>query len=90
MSAQQADAGVLAMSNLNKFLDQLQRRQFVYCDGVEVLFCAFGDSAFNLEMQCIQSCYREFCRGAELDDARLKCNAAMRAARIPIKKIMEW
>jgi hypothetical protein len=87
--AQRADAGVLAMSNLNEFLVQLQHGRFVYCDGAEVLFGAFEDSAFNLGLQCIQSCYREFCPGAELDDARSKCNTAMRATRILIKKIME-
>ncbi len=76
------------MSNLNKFLVQLQREQFVNRDGAEVLF-DFGDSAFNLGLQCIQSSYREFYRGAELDNARSMCNAAMRAARIPIKKNME-
>jgi hypothetical protein len=90
VSARQADAGLLGMSNLNEFIVQLQRGWFVNCDGVEVLFCAFGDSAFNLGMQCIQSCYREFHCGAELDDARSKCNSAIRAARIPIEKIMEW
>ncbi len=77
---------MLAMRNLNKFLVQLQRGKFVNRDSAEVLFCALGDSAFNLGMQCTQSCYHEFHHGAELDDVRLKCNAAMRAARIPIKK----
>jgi hypothetical protein len=78
---------MLAMSSLNKFLIQLQRGRFIYRDGTEVLFGAFGDSAFNLGMQCIQSSYWGFHCGAKLDDARLKCNAAMRATRIPIKKI---
>jgi hypothetical protein len=78
------------MSNLNKFLVRLWCRRFIICKGTEALFCGFGDSVFNLGMQCIQSCYREFHHGAELEDAQLKCNSAMRAARIPIKKIMEW
>jgi hypothetical protein len=81
---------MLAMSNLNEFLVQLQHGGFVYHDGTEVFFCALGDSAFNLGMQGIQSCYRKFHRGAKLEDAGSKCNTAMRAARIPIKKIMEW
>jgi hypothetical protein len=74
------------MSNLNEFLVQLQRCRFVDRDGAEILFCAFGDSAFNLGMQCIQSCYCEFHRGAELEDSRSKRNTAMRAARIPNEK----
>jgi hypothetical protein len=70
---------------LNEFLIQLQHGWFVNRKGVEVFFCGFGDSAFNLGMQCIQSCYHKLRHGAELDDARLKCNAAMRATRIPIE-----
>jgi hypothetical protein len=43
VSARQADTGVLAMSNLNKFLVQLQRGQFVNQEGAEILFCGFGN-----------------------------------------------
>jgi hypothetical protein len=68
--ARRADAGVLAMSNLNVFLIELQRGRFVTRAGDEVFFCGFGDSAYNLGLQCIQSYYREFNRGAGLDDAR--------------------
>jgi hypothetical protein len=90
MSARKADAGMLAMSNLNEFLVQLQRGQYINQAGAEVLFYRFGNSAFNLGMQCIQSCYPKFNRGAKLDDARANCNAAMRSARIQIEKNMGW
>jgi hypothetical protein len=63
MSAQQADAGVLAMSNLNKFLVELQRGCFITQPGAEVYFCGFGDSVFNLGLQAIQSYYRKFNHG---------------------------
>ena len=86
VSAQRADAGVLAMGNSNEFLVELQRGRFITGAGDEVFYCAFGDSAYNLGLECIQSYYREFNRGAGLDDARARCNAAMRSARITIKK----
>jgi hypothetical protein len=86
MSARRADAGVFAMSNLNVFLIELQRGRFVTRAGDDVFFCGFGDSAYNLGLQCIQSYYREFNHGAGLDDARARCNAAMRSARIVIEK----
>jgi hypothetical protein len=74
------------MSNLNKFLVELQRGRFCTQAGTEVYFCGFGDSAFNLGLQAIQSYYHEFNRGAELDWPRARCNEAMRLARIVIKK----
>jgi len=86
VSARRADAGVLAMGNLNEFLVELQRGRFITGAGDEVFFCAFGDSAYNLGLECIQSYYREFNRGAGLDDARARCNAAMRSVRITIEK----
>ena len=67
MSARQADAGVLVMSNLNKFLVELQCRRFCTQAGSEVYFCGVGDSAFNLGLQAIQSYYSEFNHGAELN-----------------------
>ena len=48
MSAWRADAGVLAMSNLNAFLVELQRGQFSTLAGADVFFCPFGDSSDNL------------------------------------------
>ncbi len=84
--ARRADAGVLAMSNLNEFLVKSQRGCFFTEAGEEVYYCGFGDGTFNLGLQCLQSYYREFNRGAELDDARARCNAAMRSARIAIEK----
>ncbi len=49
-------------------------------------FCSFGNSTFNLGLQCIQSYYRKFNRGADLNFPQAKCNKAMRLARIGIKK----
>ena len=37
-------------------------------------------------MQCIQSYYRDFAGAAQLDGARRKCNASMRAARVTVEK----
>jgi hypothetical protein len=90
VSTQCADAGMLAMSNLNKFLLQLQRGCSVTLAGAEVIFSGFGDSPFNLGLQCIQSYYKEFHCSAVLDGARAKCNEAMRSARISIKKNTAW
>jgi hypothetical protein len=53
MSAQQSDAGVLTLGNLNKFLVELQRGRFCTQAGTEVYVCGFGDSAFNLGLQGI-------------------------------------
>jgi hypothetical protein len=86
VSARRADAGVAAMSNLNAFLVLIQRGQFFSPAGTEVLFSAFGDCAFNLGHQCIQSYYRAFGAGAQLTDAQKRCNAAMRSARITVEK----
>jgi hypothetical protein len=86
VSAWRANAGIVAMSNLNTFLVLIQRGQFFSPAGAEVLFSAFGDCAFNLGDQCIQSYYRAFAAGVQLTDAQKWCNAAMRSARITIKK----
>jgi len=64
VSARRADTGVAAMSNLNAFLVLIQRGQFFSPAGTEVLFSAFGDCAFNLGHQFIQSYYRAFGAGA--------------------------
>ena len=74
------------MSNLNGFLVELQRGCFITQAGAEVYFCSFGDSAFNLGLQAIQPYYREFNCGAELDWPQVRCNKAMRSARIAIEK----
>jgi hypothetical protein len=78
------------MSNLNKFLVELQCGRFCTLAGAEVYFCGFGDSAYNLGLQAIRSYYREFNHGAELDWPRAKCNKAMRTARIVIEKKTAW
>ena len=74
------------MSNLNAFLALIQQGQFFSPARTDVLFSAFGDCAFNLGHQCIQSYYRAFWAGAQLTDAQKQCNAAMRSARITMKK----
>ncbi len=86
VSARWADAGVLRMSNLNEFLVDVQHGRFATAAGDEVFYSAFGDLAFNLGMQCIQSYYRDFAGAAQLDGARRKCNASMRAARVTVEK----
>jgi hypothetical protein len=86
VSAQRADAGVAAMSNLNAFLVLIQQGQFFSSTRTEVLFSAFGDCAFNLVHQCIQSYYRAFGAGAQLTDAQKRCNAVMRSACITVEQ----
>jgi hypothetical protein len=55
VSAQRADAGVLAMRNLIKFLVQLQQGCFITLAGAEVIYWGFGNLTFKLGLQCIQS-----------------------------------
>jgi hypothetical protein len=55
------------MSNLNEFLVELQRGRFRTRAGAEVYFCGFGDSAYKLGLQAIQSYYHKFNHGAKLD-----------------------
>jgi hypothetical protein len=86
VSARRADAGIAALSNLNAFLALIQQGQFFSPARTDVLFSAFGDCAFNLGHQCIQSYYCAFWAGAQLTDAQKQCNAAMRSARITMKK----
>jgi hypothetical protein len=76
VSARRADPGVLAISNLNSFLLMIQQGQFATADGGEVIYSVFGDSAFNLGMQCILGYYRSFQAGGELSDSEKKCNSA--------------
>ena len=89
VSARRADAGVLAMSNLNAFLVELQRGKFSTLTGAEVFFCAFGDSAYNLGLQCIQSYYQEFRQARPMMpelDAMRRCEQQELLSR----KIMAW
>ena len=74
------------MLNLNAFLVLIQRGQFFSPTRTEVLVSAFGDCAFNLGYQCIQSYYRAFGAGVQLSDEQKQCNAAMRSARITAEK----
>jgi hypothetical protein len=70
VSAWRADASIAAMSNLNAFLVLIQRGQFFSPAGAEVLFSAFGDCAFNLGHQCIQSYYHAFAAGVQLTNVQ--------------------
>ena len=54
----------------------IQQGQFATADGGEVIYSVFGDSAFNLGMQCILGYYRSFQAGGELSDSEKKCNSA--------------
>ncbi len=85
VSACRADAGVLSISNLNSFLVLVQRGEF-FVDGNEVLYATFGDSTFDLGMQCIQSYYQKLPGTRELSNSEKKCNAAMKSAQITIEK----
>jgi hypothetical protein len=86
VSARRADAGVLRMSNLNEFIVAVQRGRFATAAGDEVFCSVFGNLAFNLGMQCIQSYCRDSAGAAQLDGARRKCNALMRAAQVTVEK----
>jgi hypothetical protein len=81
VSAHRADAGVLAMSNFNKFLLQLQTGRFVTLSGAEVIYSGFDDFAFNLGLH-----YKEFHCGAMLNGAQAMCNEGMRSAKTSIEK----
>jgi hypothetical protein len=90
VSARRANAGVPVMWNLNIFLVLIQQGQLFSTAGAEVLFSAFGDSAFNLGHQCIQSYYHDFAAGAQLTYAQKRCNAAMRSHVSLLRKTMQW
>ena len=74
------------MSNLNTFLVWLQHGLFLFQGGIWVYFAVFGNGAFGLGVQCIQSYYRAFGAGGQLNEDRRKCNNVMQAARITIEK----
>ena len=73
------------MSNLNAFLSWLQYGTFFF-SGRWVVYSVFGDSAFDIGMECLKSYYRTFTRGAELTDEERRVNHALKAARITIEK----
>ncbi len=73
------------MSNLNNYLVELQRGRFFTREGEEVYYSEFGDIAFNLGLQCIQSYFKNY-KGAELDAAQGKCNSSKKTVRIAIEK----
>ena len=86
VSARRGDAGVLQMSNLNAFLSWLQFGMFLIDGNEWILFSLFGDGAFSIGLQCVQSYYRAFGAGAQLTDEQKKCNFLMKGARITIEK----
>lgn len=86
VSARNGDAGVEHMSNLNAYLVWLQTNMFVLLNGAQVYFAVFGDGAFSLGLQCIQTYFRSFGVGGVLSDDESKCNNALKAARITIEK----
>lgn len=87
VSARRSDCGVERMSNLNAFLLHLQHGMFwVHDGGAWLYYSVFGDGAFNIGKQCIQSYYRAIGAGGQLSDEEKKCNNAMKAARITIEK----
>ncbi|KAL9189077.1 hypothetical protein ACHAXT_011567 [Thalassiosira profunda] len=86
VSCRRGDAAVLAMSNLNPFLCFIQHGLFFAGAGMAVYYGVFGDTAFNLGMECVQSYFRAYGAGAQLTDAQKKCNGAVKAARITIEK----
>jgi hypothetical protein len=51
-----------------------------------VVYSFFGDSAFDIGMQCLKSYYRTFTRGAMLTDNEKKVNNALKKAHITIEK----
>ena len=60
ISARYHDASVLRTSNLNFFLYRLQLDCFTSEDRNPVFYTAFGNCAYNLGMQCIQSYHHPF------------------------------
>ena len=59
---------------------------FSTTDGDPVFYTAFGDCAYNLGMQCIQSYHRPFGAGAPLTAKQNHCNRVMQSARMVIEK----
>ena len=80
VSARQNDRGTLTMSGLDRFLVLIQAHLPPH------LQCMlFGDSIFRGNLQMITSYYRALPPDV-LTPSKLKCNAALRAARMPIEK----
>ena len=51
-----------------------------------LMYSLFGDSAFHINLLCIQSYYKAFGADGKLTNFEKNCNAAMKAARITIEK----
>ena len=85
VSARQSGPGVEEMSNINAFLVHLQRHLFV-CAAGWGHYGVFGDGAFSLDRECIQSYYRSFSAAVPLTQAQRRVNNSMKSARIVIEK----
>jgi hypothetical protein len=80
VSARQNDRGTLAMSGLDRFLVLIQAHLPPHLQCM-----VFGDSIFCGNLQMITSYYRAL-HPDVLTPSELKCNASLRAARMPIEK----
>ena len=83
--ARRSDVGVLYMSNLNEFLHFIQQGWFLAM-GLPVLYAVFGDTAFALHLECVQSYYRSLGDAAPLTDAQKRVNLFLKRARQTIEK----
>jgi len=80
VSAQQNDRGTLTMSGLDRFLVLIQAHLPPHLQCM-----VFGDSIFRGNLQMITSYYRALPPDV-LVPSEIKCNAALRAAQMPIEK----
>ena len=87
MSSRRSDSGIQRMSGLNAFLEWIQRVIWVVVGGAYYMYRLFGDSAFSINLHCIQSHYKTFGIGGQLTDKEKRCNHAMKAACITIEKL---
>lgn len=84
VSARHSDRGVQLMSNINRFLVNLQNGVFSIGDR-PVFFSVFGDSAYHGVLRCIQSYYKSL-NGEELPEVHKDVNYYLSAARMTIEK----
>ncbi len=80
VSARQNDWGTLNMSGLDRFLVLIQAHLPPHLQ-----FMIFGNSIFRGNLQMITSYYQALLPDV-LTPSKLKCNAVLRAARMPTKK----
>ena len=85
VSARRSDVGVLYMSNLDAFLCFIQRG-LILAMVLPVLYAVFGDTAFALHLECVQSYYRSLGAAADLTDDQKRINLFLKRARQTIEK----